>query len=253
MDGQIYMIRCNINNKKYIGQTKIYRKNTKNFNYLKRWNEHINEAIKTPNEGCIALNNAILKYGKENFTVSLVTNCHISELDELETMYIKINDTLCPNGYNIRTGGINGKHCDESKNRMRLSKLGNKNPNFGKPRSDATKTKISEAKTGEKHHFYGKKLESSHKLKLSQSHRKYNDLQLPMHITEYKERPNHYCSAGYSVFDPITKKRKYFTSNKLDMQEKYILALEYQLKIEIDRYNAQRLYDSGSYDIGLKT
>lgn len=36
---------------------------------------------------------------------------------------------------------------------MRLSKLGEKNHNFGKPKSDETKIKISLSKSGKNHHF----------------------------------------------------------------------------------------------------
>jgi hypothetical protein len=52
-------------------------------------------------------------------------------------------------------------HSSESREKMRQSKIGEKNPNFGKPRSEETKRKIRESnigiQAGEKHPFYGKK------------------------------------------------------------------------------------------------
>ena len=77
---------------------------------------------------------------------------------------------------------------------MRESKLGEKNHNFGKPRTEETKRAISDAKNGSKHHFYGKELSFEHKLALSKSH-----TELPMYIVYVKARPEHYTSSWYSV------------------------------------------------------
>lgn len=151
--GVIYLIKNKINNKCYIGQTTR--------SHIKRWKEHCSK------HSFSIINNAILKYKPENFELLILIEIENDKLDEFEVKYIKEYNSLYPNGYNIQTGGnLNKKHCEESKNKMRLSKLGEKNHNFGKPRSDETKEKIRISKLGEKHHFYGKELSLEHKLNL---------------------------------------------------------------------------------------
>lgn len=146
-------------------------------------------------------------------------------MDQLEITYIKELNTLVPNGYNIRTGGSNGQHCEESRERMRQAKLGQKNHNFGKPRSDETKAKISEARSGEKHHYYGKELSEEHKLNLSKGHK--GDNGLPMYLVKIKPRPSHYCAGGYAVANHPTLKNKQFTSGKKTDGEKLQEAYDY--------------------------
>tara|TARA_R100001163_G_C5051642_1_gene188435 strand:+ start:736 stop:1233 length:498 start_codon:yes stop_codon:yes gene_type:complete len=148
------------------------------------------------------------------------------ELDNMEIKYIAEMNTLYPNGYNIRTGGKRGKHCEESREKMRLAKLGDKNHNFGKPRDESTRIKISLAKKGEKHHFYGKNLSYEHKLNLSKVRKKNDDL--PIYIVKVKARPEHYCSSGYAVLNHPNLKNKYFTSKKLTDKEKFKKAMEYR-------------------------
>lgn len=172
-------------NKKYIGQT------------IRGLDKRLSEHEQRPD--CLIIFNAIKKYGIENLKREILfTNDDDDEdeLDEIEIKYIKEMNTLYPNGYNIRTGGKRGKHCQASRERMRLAKLGSKNHNYGKPRSEKTKLKISFAKKGEKHHFYGKKLSEKHKLNLSKAHKKDD---LPMYLVRVKARPQHYCSAGYAI------------------------------------------------------
>jgi len=143
----------------------------------------------------------------------------------LEKEYIIKYNSLTPNGYNLESGGkLCKKMSDESCEKMRLKKLGENNPNFGKPRSDNTKKKISLSKSGEKHHFYGKNLSFEHKLNLSKSH-KNNDL--PMYMVYLKERPNARQAEGYCIANHPNSKNKYFTSKFLSLDEKYKLAKEY--------------------------
>jgi group I intron endonuclease len=210
--GIIYLVRNNVNGKVYVGQTIRTLE--------KRWLEH----CKT-NDGCTALNNAVQKYSSENFTTSILIEADNSTLDDLEKNYIKEYNSLYPNGYNIQTGGKKGKqHCEESCEKMRQSKLGENNPNFGKPRTDDTKRKISIAKSGEKHHFYGKELSYEHRLNLSTSH-KQNDL--PMYMVYLKPRPQCYQADGYTICNHPNGKNKHFTSKKYSLDEKYKLALQY--------------------------
>lgn len=216
---EIYSIKNNINNKLYIGQTLLSRGTNK------RFNEHINEAINNI-KGCTALNNAILKYGKDNFTVNVLLICSVTLSDHYESKFIEMYNTISPNGYNIKTGGKKGKHCEESKERMRNAKLGEKNPNYGKPRSEEFKQKLRDKKSGENHHFYNKKLTLDHKLKLSKAHRK-NGNDLPMYMIKIEERPQYYQGAGYAILSHPNGKNKYFTSKKFKMEEKKDMALAY--------------------------
>jgi group I intron endonuclease len=215
--------------KKYIGQT--LRK------LEKRMNEH-----KKMITGCVALNNAIQKYGFDKFQIETLLEINDELLNLYESKFIDTYQTMYPNGYNIRSGGsVNSKHCDESRERMRQSKLGSKNHNFGKPRSEETKFAISNAKSGEKHHFYRKSLSLEHKLNLSKSHKKDN---LPMYMVKIKGRPDHYTSDGYAIINHPNLNTKYFTSKKLTDIEKYNLALDYLQSGNMDA--VQRLNGDGS-------
>ena len=52
-----------------------------------------------------AIHQAIRKYGAENFEWNIVEECSIQDIDQKEQYYIKLFDTLAPNGYNILQGG----------------------------------------------------------------------------------------------------------------------------------------------------
>lgn len=84
--------------KKYIGQT-IQDVNM-------RWNQHKLNA-KSDNRGCTILNNTINKHG-DKMTYSILILCCREELDFYEQEFIRIYDTIAPNGYNITSGGTNG-------------------------------------------------------------------------------------------------------------------------------------------------
>jgi len=210
--GYIYCI-TSPSGKKYIGQTKR--------DCNKRFNEHCKSL-----GNCKILESAINKYGKDNMKLDILEELDDLLLDEYEVKYIIEYNTVEPHGYNIRSGGSTGFHSNESRNRMRLSKLGENNYNYGKPRTDETKKAISISKSGERHHFFGKELSEDHKLKLSQSHKKY-DKSLPMYISYIKERPQYYQSSGYVVINHPVLKTMYFTSKKLSDEEKLNKAIEY--------------------------
>lgn len=88
----IYKIENLINHKIYIGQsTKI----------LKRWNSHINVNSNS------LIHQAIVKYGYQNFSFTILKLCEKDELDEYEIEYIIEYNSITPNGYNIEPGGAN--------------------------------------------------------------------------------------------------------------------------------------------------
>lgn len=93
----IYIIKNNINNKVYIGQS---------INIHKRIQEHFwkSECSKDVSYNS-ALHLAIRKYGKEHFYYEILEECDASLLDEREKEYIKQYNSISPNGYNILFGG----------------------------------------------------------------------------------------------------------------------------------------------------
>lgn len=142
--GVIYLIRNEINNKVYIGQT------TKKGGFDRRYNNDI--AKYTHNEH---LRSSIEKYGIENFYIDKEFDVAYSqeELDELEDMYIKIYEATNPNkGYNKKLGGSHGKHTEEVKQKISKANkgklVGEKNHNYGKTFSEETRNKISKSRKG---------------------------------------------------------------------------------------------------------
>ncbi len=89
----IYLIRNNINNKCYVGQS---------INIMRRWWEHKSRAFDC-NNNCYdkPLYNAIRKYGIEAFSLEILEECSEDQLNEKEYYYIQKNHALVPYGYNI--------------------------------------------------------------------------------------------------------------------------------------------------------
>jgi hypothetical protein len=111
---------------------------------------------------------------------------------------------------------------------MRQSKLGEKNHNYGKPRTDEAKRNISNAKAGEKHHFHGKNFTDEHKLKCARAHRKNSDdINFPMYLVRVNPRADKYCHGGFAVMNHPCANNRYFTSKTLSTEKKYELASEY--------------------------
>lgn len=158
--GWIYVYVNKINGKRYVGQTT---------NLKRRINEH-NRSKEV--DRCL-LDKAILKYGKENFKVIVLT-CFCStsvkitqaKLNDLEVFWIEqlhtyVND-YPDQGYNLTLGGNQGalgyKHTEESRAKMSVAKKGKHFTNAGsfikgqegtwkgKHHSEETKRKLSEIK-----------------------------------------------------------------------------------------------------------
>jgi|SRR5271166_5379469 len=137
----IYKITNKINGMQYIGQT------IHSLNY--RWSQHCSKKSL-----CHKLSYSIQKYGKENFEIKVITRCNtIEEMNYREEYYIKLFNTLSPNGYNLLPGGNNKKHNEETKQKMRKprskqGKLNISNAHKGKIMPEETKLKISLALKG---------------------------------------------------------------------------------------------------------
>jgi hypothetical protein len=107
---EIYKITNIVNAKIYIGQAVSHRLTTRR-NYYQphgmegRFRYHITESFSNKQNQCHYLNNAIRKYGKENFKVELICNCNLTDADTIEIDEILKNNSLFPTGYNLTTGG----------------------------------------------------------------------------------------------------------------------------------------------------
>ena len=136
MYGYIYLTENLINHKKYIGQK--MSPTFLNTNYL--------------GSGKILLQ-AVAKYGKENFIVTMLDTAETAEeLNEKEMYYItKYNAQESLDFYNIAPGGTDGgalfkghKHSEESKQKIGNSVRGEKNGFYGKKHSEETRKRLSE-------------------------------------------------------------------------------------------------------------
>ena len=125
----IYKITNSINEKIYIGQT--WR------GLPRRFANHKCSKAQTK------IRNAFIAHGANNFKIETIVTCdNQMTADYLEKFWITVYDSV-DNGYNISLGGVGKtflgqKHTEESREKIRLSKL-------GKKASDATKKKMSEA------------------------------------------------------------------------------------------------------------
>lgn len=145
VNGKIYIGQYSGHNKKYLGSGKLLRL-------------------------------AIKKYGVDKFIREILEECDTCLLNEKETYWIKKFNSFDKSiGYNMtETGRASHKGChhsDSTKNIMSLQKLGDKNPNFGKPLSKEQKDKfttkglirtekwrlrLSKSKLGDKNPAFGK-------------------------------------------------------------------------------------------------
>lgn len=69
------------------------------------------------------------------------------------------------------TGNLGLKHTEEAKENIRLAKLGNKNPFYGKKHTDEVKKKLRENNKGEKNAFYGRTHNEETKQKIGEKNR----------------------------------------------------------------------------------
>lgn len=89
----------------------------------------------------LVMNNAIKKYGRQNFIKEILEICDNIEQGHInEAKYINEYNTLVPHGYNVSpSGGIGakniswGKHTDETKLKISEKNKGTNNAMYGKP------------------------------------------------------------------------------------------------------------------------
>lgn len=130
-NGHIYLILNKSNNKIYIGQAVCFTgKNNSRWGSLGRFKSHIREALKNNDDHCVLLNNAIRKYGENNFEVYTLIKCHIDELNKYEIYFINELNSMNPNGYNLKTGGDNGKTTEDTIKKMKIAHLGTRREKY---------------------------------------------------------------------------------------------------------------------------
>lgn len=66
-------------------------------------------------------------------------------------------------------GASGYKLTEEHKDKIRQSKIGNKNPNYGKKLSDEICKKMSNSRSGNKHYLFGQKITDEMKKRLSEA------------------------------------------------------------------------------------
>ena len=118
---EIYKITNISNGKIYVGQAVSHILNHKRYRpygHEGRFKCHISEAFSSKKNQSHYLNNAIRKYGVNDFVVELIECCKIEHSNEREIHYIKKFNSLYPNGYNLKNGGSVFTHSDESKKRV---------------------------------------------------------------------------------------------------------------------------------------
>lgn len=118
---EIYKIINYTTGKIYVGQAVSHILNHKKYRPYGcegRFRCHISEAFSSKKNQSHYLNNAIRKYGVDDFNVELIECCNICDANDREIYYIKQNNSLYPNGYNLKNGGSVFTHTDESKKRV---------------------------------------------------------------------------------------------------------------------------------------
>ena len=202
------------NNKVYIGQV-IEKKGINT-----RWKEHIRQANRNVNKGSRILNQAIVKYGNENFTIEKLCKIHHKLKDVTEQFCIAYFKSLVPNGYNLQSGGTYTTHSEETKKRRSES--------LRTLLLDPTKKKIwSDAKKGKDQGI--------------KNNRKYEeDKLLPKYIRKIRGNYEGYCIDSH----PLCNCKK-FTSVKYTMEQKLNMTIEF-LKSLNNTTAVQRLDGSGS-------
>ena len=142
----IYKITNKLNGKSYVGQHKVPQKPESFRRYMGKG---------------IAITKAIKKYGKENFDKIVLEELEDDEKHELvsekEKFWIKKENTMYPNGYNISPGGEGGCSKENAAKGVATRRANNYR------HSEETKRKISEA-------HKGRKFSDEHKRHLSENH-----------------------------------------------------------------------------------
>lgn len=143
---------------------------------------------------CIAFHRAIEKYGWDGFEHEVfAANLTREEAENMEKILIEKLNTQNPEfGYNISEGGNAPRQTDETKRKISESRLGEKNPMFGRKHTAEEQDNLSKRFSGSGNPRYGVSLSEETKQKISEA-------QKGKHLTEEHKK---------KIADTLSKKFK---------------------------------------------
>lgn len=173
----------------YIGQTRNFKQRLKHYRA-------------TPNSSMPKkIEFSLREHGFQRNHFELILPCDLSvsksELNYAECYLIRYHESDSSRNLNIRGGGLNGKHAESTKLKLRNCNLGKRHPNFvnaqkGKPLSEKQKLLIRSKMIGSDNHFSGK------------SHSKEKLIQIGIKVAErFKQRKDDGIKA--KIYDKVYK------------------------------------------------
>lgn len=162
----IYAIINIANDMIYVGSSKqINVRKNQHFSMLKN-NKHYNKKLQ----------NAWNNYGEDNFVFKILENVEtIEHLSVIEQKYLNLFESYKrEKGYNIcqiAESCAGRQHTEETKEKIRICKIGSKNGMYGKKTSANTKLLLSIAHTGSNNYFFGKHHTEETRQKISEVHK----------------------------------------------------------------------------------
>lgn len=156
----IYEIVCSANGHRYVGSTaSLVRRKCDHFKHLRRGIHK-----------CRHLQSAFLKYGAGCFSFSVLMSCGVSDL--IRNEQASIDGVIASRGrgalYNANTTAGRTVHSEESRELIRASKVGEKNPFFGKKHNAESRASMSKSRTGVSTWSKGRVLSDAHRAKIAE-------------------------------------------------------------------------------------
>lgn len=136
----LYRITNLVTKKVYIGQTSYV-------DPFQRWAVHKSHATRKL-ETCTKLMRTMRKHGNDKFVFEVVGGAFDQDTANLLEVFLIESYNSIKEGYNIKEGGSNGKHSEETKAKMSNTRRNNPNQSSwlrGTKASDETKQRMSEA------------------------------------------------------------------------------------------------------------
>ena len=144
----IYKIENKINHKVYIGSS---------VSIEDRWIRHKTDLVK--GKSCsIKLQNSYNKHGVENFEFYIIEECEREILIEREQFYIDYYRSY-EQGYNccpLAGNSLGFSHSEETRDKIRISVSGDKNPFYGKKHTEESRVIMRESHKGQISSFKGR-------------------------------------------------------------------------------------------------
>lgn len=228
--GEIYISVNEKNGKMYIGQAVCQFSNGRKWGAVRRWRNHVKKAERNICE-CRLIENAIRKHGADSFTLIIIHECPVEELNYWEEFYIRNYDTIAPKGYNLMSGGGNGrKHSDQTKLKMSITRT-------GKTHSELTKQRIGYSHKGKKisektrenigRSSKFRNIYPENRQKIQEALKELDLKDLPMYIGYSLDKRYGRNVDIITVRGPNIKQRK-FAGKKESLPEKIRLAIKYK-------------------------